>query len=182
MLPILSLVEIKEWNGTPYSALVLPCGLGASYASRLVLPYARECCSKVEVETAIQVLRAFTMDIAELLIKCEDVDILKEVNMTTEYSKDVSLVRWKLLVKELQGSSQPRIELPVVKSKLDWETVKVAKGTFDLNTSCRPDPFLLAVKGAVNFSSHRTRLMPAEEDLDLDRFQNDSYIVNLSCD
>ena len=73
ILPILSLPDIKAWNGSPFSALVLPCGLRARHASRNVLQYARGCCSKADVETAIQVLRAFAMDIAESLIDCQDV-------------------------------------------------------------------------------------------------------------
>ena len=171
VLPILSSSDIKAWNGTPYSALVLPCGLRARHACRNVLQYVREYCSQADIEIAIQVLRAFAMDIAESLIDCEDVDILEEVNITAGNSTDVSPAYWKLLVQELQGSLQPRIELPTLKSELHWGTVKVAKGNFDLSTSCLPDPFLLAVKGAIHFSSHcGTKLMPdcPAEDLDVD--------------
>ena len=67
-------------------------------------------------------------------------------------------------MKELRGD-RPSIQLPI----------KVAKGTFDLNASCLPEPFLLAVNGAINFSSHvGTMLMPvcpSEDDCE------DSYVL-----
>ena len=111
------------------------------------------------------------LDTAELLIDRQDVDILEEVKNTAGRSTNSSIMRWMLLIQELRGSSQPKIDLPILKADLDWKTVKVAKGKFDLTTSCLPDPFLLAAKGAVSFSSHCGRtLMPAcaVEDQDVD--------------
>lgn len=88
--------------------------------------------------------------------------MLKDFDIGTGQTRDPSAVRWKELVRELRGSSHPSIAVLSLKSDLDLDHVRVAKGIFDLKTSCLPDPFLLAVKGAINFSSLVGRkLMPA---------------------
>ena len=160
IVPVLPLPEVKDWNGASYDAMVLPCGQRGSYAAQMVLRNVRACCNENEIRNGIDVLRHFIKDIAESLID-DDPDVLKDVNMVAGSSTDPSLLRWKGLVNELRGD-RPSIQLPVLNDGIDWEIVKVAKGTFDLNTSCLPDPFLLAIKGAINFSSHvGTKLMPA---------------------
>jgi hypothetical protein len=105
------------------------------------------------------VLCHFIKDIAESLIDL-DHDNLEEVETQTS-SRDASLQRWKNLVYELRGDGAS-IKIPALKDDLDWENVNVAKGRFDRDMSCLPDPFLLAVKGAINFSSFvGTKLLPA---------------------
>lgn len=62
----------------------------------------------------------------------------------------------------LRTLDSPHFPIPALKDDLDWRTIQVAKGTFDIETSCLPDPFLLMAKAAVNFSSLvGKKLMPA---------------------
>jgi hypothetical protein len=178
IVPILTLSEIKDWNGTSYDAMVLPCGSRWKHSARSVLRNVRCCCDKTEIRIGIDLLCHFIKDIAESLID-RDQDILEDVHLGAGRLRDRSLVLWEKLVNELRGG-HASVEIPVLKNNLPWETVKVAKGTFDLTASCLPDPFLLAVKGAINYSSFvGARLMPAcpldesdsgsEEDADDDR-------------
>lgn len=161
ILPLLSLEDIKRWDGvTSYSGLVLPCGSSGETAASEVLPRVRETCSELEIRTAVTTLRIFVKDIAESLLDTEN-DVLEEFNLTGADSKNRSVLQWKQLVQHLRQSSSPSISIPVLNPEVDFRTVKVAKGTFDYNESCLPDPFLLALKGAVNFSSYMgTKLMP----------------------
>ena len=101
-------------------------------------------CNENEIRNGIEGLRHFIKDIAESLID-EDQDVLKDLNISAGSSRDPSLLRWNCLVNELRGD-RPSIQVSVLKNGLEWEKVKVAKGTFDLTASCLPDPFLLAVK------------------------------------
>ena len=119
------------------------------------------CCDENEIRNGIELLRHCIKDIAESIID-EDPDVLDEVDIAVgSSSSDPSLLLWRGLVTELRGD-RPSIQVPILKSGLQWASVKLAKGTFDLNSSCLLDPFLLAVKGAINFSSHvGTKLMPA---------------------
>ena len=162
ILPLLSLDDIKGWDGvTSYSGLVLPCGISGETAASEVLPRVRETCSELEIRTAVTTLGLFVKDIAESLLDTEN-DVLEEFNLTAADSKDRSALRWKQLVKHLRQSSSPSISIPELRPDMDFQTIRVAKGTFDYNDSCLPDPFLLALKGAINFSSHvGTKLMPA---------------------
>jgi hypothetical protein len=172
IVPLLPLPKIRNWHGTPFDAMVLPCGEDAQNAAKLVLQNVRCCCNEDETIIGIEVLHYFVKDIAELLLH-DDLDVMEDVNKTEAGSShDTSILNWKILVHELRGN-QPSIQVPILKTKLKWETVKVAKGTFDLKFSCLLDPFLLAVKGAINFSSLvGTKLMPAcpldDPDSDLD--------------
>lgn len=162
VLPIMSLDDIKGWDGVqPYSALVLPCGEQGQLAAQDVLQNVRECCSEQDVRTALMVLRTFIKDIAESLIDTNN-DVLADFNVVARDTTDVSAVRWKNLVRELRSSAHPSIRVPVLRTGINFQTTRVAKGTLDVRTSCLPDPFLLAMKGAINFSSHAgTKLMPA---------------------
>ena len=162
ILPVMSVEDILGWDGvSSYSGLVLPCGISGETAASEVLARVRETCSEKELRTAVTTLGIFVKDIAESLLDIEN-NILEEFNLTGADSKDRSVLQWKQLVQHLRQSSSPSISIPVVNPELDFQTVKVAKGTFDYNESCLPDPFLLALKGAVNFSSHvGTKLMPA---------------------
>jgi hypothetical protein len=160
IVPVLTLSEVKNWKCSSFDAMVLPCGNRGTYAAQMAMRNVRCCCNKNEITNGIEVLRHFIKDIAESLID-EDQDILDDVNISAGSLRDPSLLRWKSLVNELRGD-RPSIQVPVLKNGLEWEKVKVAKGTFDLTASCLPDPFLLAVKAAINFSSHvGTKLMPA---------------------
>lgn len=124
-------------------------------------------------EMEFELLRHFIKDIAESLID-QDPDVLEDVDLAAGSSRDPSLLRWRGLVTELRGD-RPSIQVPVLKNGLEWESVKVAKGTFDLNSSCLPDPFLLAVKGAINFSSHvGTKLLPVCPSEDSDSVSEDA--------
>jgi hypothetical protein len=176
IVPLLTLLEIKNWNSTPFDAMVLPCGARANYAASMVLRHVRDCCNENEIRNGIAILCDFVKDIAGSLVDV-DPDVLKDLP-TMGSGREPSLVRWKSLVNELRGHQQPTIQVPVLKDNLEWERVKVAKGTFDRDSSCLPDPFLLAVRGAINFSSHvGTKLMPScpPEDSDSDSDSGGSY-------
>ena len=126
-----------------------------------MLPRVRETCTELEIRAAVTTLGIFVKDIAESLLDTEN-DVLEEFSLTGADSKDHSVMRWKQLVQHLRRSSRPSISIPTLKPDIDFQTIRVAKGTFDYNESCLPDPFLLALKGAINFSSHvGTKLMPA---------------------
>lgn len=173
ILPLLPLEEIKGWDGIiPYSALVFPCGDSGNAAASEVLRNARETCSETEIGVAITTLATFVKDIAESLLD-NDNDVLEEFDLTAENTRDRSVETWKRLVQHLRQSSSPTISIPVLKPDVDFRTIRVAKGTFDYHESCLPDPFLLTLKGAINFSSFAgTKLMPAcpllQEDSDDD--------------
>jgi hypothetical protein len=159
IVPIMELAQIKDWNGTTYHAMVLPCGEEPDLAAKMVLRNVRHCCNKTDIQKGIEVLCDFIKDIAGSLID-QDQDILEDVETETS-SRDASLRRWKNLVHELRGDGAS-IQIPALKDDLEWKKVNVAMGTFDRTLSCLPDPFLLAVKGAVNFSSLvGTKLLPA---------------------
>ena len=162
IFPLMSVEDIMGWDGvTSYSGLVLPCGVSGETAASEVLTRVRETCSENEIRTAVTTLGIFVKDIAESLLDTEN-DVLEEFNITGADTKDRLALQWKQLVQHLRQSSSPSISIPVVNPEVDFQTIKVAKGTFDYNESCLPDPFLLALKGAVNFSSHAgTKLMPA---------------------
>jgi hypothetical protein len=165
----LPLSEIKDWHDTPFDAMVLPCGINAISAASEVLKNVRHRCNENETRIGIEVLSHFVKDIAESLLH-RDPDVLEDVNSAVaKSSRDASsLLVWEKLVYELRGN-QPSIQVPFLKKDINWESVKVAKGTFDRKSSCLPDPFLLAVKGAINFSSHvGTKLMPACPSYDSD--------------
>jgi hypothetical protein len=126
IVPILTLSQIKDWDGTSsYNAMVLPCGQQGKDAAESVMRHVRYCCDVTDVQTGIEVLCHFIRDIAESLIDV-DQDILEDVQIYDEYSRDPSLVRWKMLVNELRGD-QASIEIPVLKNGLEWEKVKVAR-------------------------------------------------------
>lgn len=162
ILPVLPLEQIKGWDGvTPYSALVFPCGDSGNAAASEVLRHARETCSETDIHTAIATLAVFVKDIAASLLDTDN-DVLEEFNLTAGNTGDRSVETWKRLVQHLRQSSIPTISIPKVNSEVDLRTIRVAKGTFDYRESCLPDPFLLALKGAINFSSFNgTKLMPA---------------------
>jgi hypothetical protein len=181
IIPILDLSQVKEWNGSSaYDAMVLPCGEEATYAATIALRNVRDCCNETDIHTGIEVLCHFIKDIAESLIDLHH-DILEEVETQTS-SRDASLERWKRLVYELRGDGAS-IKIPALKDDLEWENVNIAKGRFDRDISCLPDPFLLAVKGAINFSSLvGTKLFPAcppasdESDTDSEEHADDDRI------
>lgn len=77
-------------------------------------------------------------------------------------TKDASAVRWKQLVEHLRCAKSPCFTIPSLRDNLDWSGIQVGKGTFDLDSSCLPDPFLLAAKAAINYSALvGSKLMPA---------------------
>ena len=162
IIPILSVQEIQLWDGlTSYEAMAIPCGPRSRYAARMTLLHVRNICSQAQVEKGIALLNAFVKDIAESLLD-KDNDVLEDFGAAVGETKDASAVRWIRLVGYLRALDAPFFPLPVLQDSIDWEAIRVAKGTFDRSTSCLPDPFLLAAKAAINFSSIvGKKLMPA---------------------
>lgn len=162
IVPLLPLSEIQQWDGTSeYDAMALPCGERAVYAARMTLQMVRRTCSQTEVEVGVAVLSAFVQDIAESLLD-EENDVLQDFNTAVGETRDASALRWKSLVEYLRTLDSPCFPIPSLRNNLDWGAVRVAKGTFDRDSSCLPDPFLLAAKAAINFSSLvGKKLMPA---------------------
>ena len=130
------------------------------------LRFVRKTCSQREVEIGVAVLSAFVKDIAESLLD-EENDVLEDFNTAVGETRDASALRWKRLVEYLRTLDSPCFPMPSLRKNMDWGTVRVAKGTFDRDSSCLPDPFLLAAKAAINFSSLvGKKLMPAFQDSD----------------
>ena len=161
IVPLLSLDEIKGWDGvTSYSGLVLPCGVSGETAASEVLPRVRETCSEQEIQTAVRTLGTFVKEIAESLLDTNN-DVLEEFNLTGGDSIDCSALRWKQLVQHLRQSSSPTISIPLLRPDIDFQTIRAAKGTFDYNESCLPDPFLLALVSSIaSWSCTPTPPMP----------------------
>ena len=106
-------------------------------------------------------LATFVHDIAESLIDVEH-DIVADFDIHAGQTNDSSVYRWKELVKELRGADRPSVQIPTLKADFDFQNIRIAKGTLSRTSSCLPDPFLLVLKGAVNYSSHAgSKLMPA---------------------
>ena len=132
---------------------------------------------QTQVEVGVAVLSAFVKNIAESLLD-EENDVLENCN--TAVGETRAALRWKNLVDYLRALDSPSFPIPSLRSNLDWGFVRVAKGTFNRDTSCLPDPFLLAAKAAINFSSLvGKKLMPVcqpsssneeEEEVDNDDF------------
>jgi hypothetical protein len=161
IVPILSLEKILAWDGeTSYRAMVLPCGDRGTYAAQNVMRHVRDCCDETEIGIGIEVLCDFIKAVAGSLIDPNQ-DILADVQRGAGFLPAAALVVWIDRVNALRGAGAS-IKIPKLKGDLDWKEVHVARGWFDRATSCLPDPFLLAVKGAVNVSSHNmAKLMPA---------------------
>lgn len=148
--------------------MALPCGEQADYAAQMTLRFVRRTCTQTEIETGVTVLGAFVKDIAESLLDQEN-DVLEDFDASVKKTVDASVVRWKRLVDYLRSNDSPRFPVPNLRNKLDWKNVKVAKGIFDKDSSCLPDPFLLAAKAAINFSALAgKKLMPACRSLSSD--------------
>ena len=162
IVPLLPLSQIQQWDGaSSYDAMALPCGERAVYAARMTLRFVRRTCSQREVEIGFSVLSAFVKDIAESLLD-EENNVLEDFNTAVGETRDASALRWKRLVEYLRTLDSPCFPMPSLRKDMDWGTVRVAKGAFDLDSSCLPDPFLLAAKAAINFSSLvGKKLMPA---------------------
>ena len=162
IVPLLPLSQIQQWDGTSsYDAMALPCGERAVYAASMTLRFVRRTCSQREVEIGVAVLSAFVKDIAESLLDKEN-DVLEDFTTAVGETRDASALRWKRLVEYLRTLDSPCFPMPSLRENTDWETSRVAKGTFDLDSSCLPDPFLLAAKAAINFSALvGKKLMPA---------------------
>ena len=122
-----------------YEAMVLPCGMQAG---------------TLRSSAGVEVLSAFVQDIAGSLLDEEQHEVLEDFSVSVGDTKDVSAVTWKKLVEYLRGIDSPSYTVPSLKDGLDWAKIHVAKGTFSRDVSCLPDPFLLATKAAINYSSH----------------------------
>ena len=179
IIPLMSLSQIKAWNGTDsYEAMVLPCGMQAPYAAAQALKYARSTCTKKQVQVGVKVLNAFVKDIAGSLLD-EEHDVLEDFNVSVGDTKDISAVTWKKLVEYLRGLDLPSYPVPSLKDDLDWAKIHVAKGTFSRDNSCLPDPFLLAAKAAINYSSHvGKKLMPTCTTSHVAENDDDNSLVN----
>lgn len=178
VMPIMTLGDIKNWDGVqPYSALILPCGETGCVAAADVLQNAREFCTEQDVRTALTVLQTFLKDIAESLIDTDN-DVLADFNVVARDTTDPSAVRWKNLVRELRDAAHPSIQVPTLRAGINFQTTRIAKGTLDVGTSCLPDPHLLALKGAISFSSHAgTKLMPTcPRQFDTSDCDSDDYL------
>ena len=179
LVPLLPLSQIKAWNGTtPYDAMVLPCGEDATYAAAQTLQFVRSTCTRDQVQEGIGILSGFVQDMAgSLLDTREQHDVLEDFTLAVGQTRDVAAVTWIKLVEHLRGLDSPKYPLPVLKQNLDWEQIKVAKGTFHLDRSCLPDPFLLATKGAINYSSYiGQKLLPTGKISDDDSDSDDSVL------
>ena len=118
-------------------------------------------CSEKEIEDARVLLSIFVKGVAACLKTKDVLESFSQKELNN--ANNVSLCRWKKLVDEIKNSSRPQIGIPTAKTSEanSGGARHVGKVRMTLGTSL-PDPWLLTIKGAINYSAFRgTTLMPA---------------------
>ena len=114
-------------------------------------------CSKEEIDNARELLTMFIKGVAGSL---KDNDVHESFTQEDlDSDSNTSLLRWGKLVQEIKTNESSRVGVP---TKISWDRrVHVGKVRMTLGNSL-PDPWLLLVKSAINYSAFRkARLMPA---------------------
>ena len=163
VIPILTLPQVKNWAqsaevATEYDVLAVAFGKASRLVHQEVLKYSPERCTAADIELARALLEAFVKGIAGSIKQNNVLENFTQEELNS--SKNVSLKRWKALVERIQDGSQTKIQVPTPwPGKKKGEPI-VAKARVTTGNSL-PDPWLLALKSAINYSSyHGTKLMP----------------------
>ena len=164
IIPLLELKDVLAWNGTDeYYVLVLSFGEEASSCQYQVLSTADKLIGtgneiQAKVEMGRQLVETFTKALAS-----SDMQHPVEENFdSNEGSTFPSYQQWRMLLNEIRRKTNPfLVDVPRERRGVDWNRVRVAVGKAELHSSL-PDPFLLAVKAAINYSAYRNMaLLPS---------------------
>lgn len=163
VIPILPLPEVKNWArsaevATEYEVLAVAFGEGSRLVHQEVLKNSPKICTAADIEIARTLLDAFVKGIAGSIKKNNVLENFNQQELSS--SKNASLIRWKALVERIQGGSEANVPVPTPWSGTESASI-VAKARLTTGNSL-PDPWLLALKSAINYSSYNgKRLMPA---------------------
>lgn len=160
IIPLLTLQQVMDWatdatSAIEYDVMAVTFGVNSSPASKSILAFALQECTAGEIENGRSLLQTFLLGLAGLLKMNE----VKESFTENELKSHQALARWSSLVDHIVDGTVPKIGVPVLPQAR--APVHVAKGRMSLRTSL-PDPWLLLLKAAINYSAFRkTTLMPA---------------------
>ena len=167
IIPLLTLQQVMDWatddttSAIEYDVMAVTFGEKSEEASA-ILTHALHECTPSEIELGRSLLETFVVGLAGSLKS----KAVKE-SFTEDDLQNPELYRWSSLVNNIVDGTVTRIDIPA--QKQSDTAVHVAKGRMSLGTSL-PDPWLLMLKAAINYSASRgTKLMPAcppEEDDD----------------
>jgi hypothetical protein len=158
-IPLLNLKAVLDWNGEDeYDVMAITFGNSACACQQKVLLLADKITGaqidneiRAKVEQGRKLLEAFIKALASSTLQhpVEESFSLDEGRTHQPYHQ------WLQLLTEIRNPKNPKhVDLPKERTDVNWSNVKVAVGRAQLNNSL-PDPFLMAVKAAVNYSSYR---------------------------
>jgi hypothetical protein len=157
IIPLLPLCDVLNWNGKDeYDVMAVTCGdqYTAWECAEHLLVYAQSC-GQEEVDRGRNLLETFVKAIASSVVHHDVTESFTDPNPPNKELK-LWLQRTEMLKK-----GNLRIFLPRPIASVNLTDRGVAKGSMSLRTSL-PDPFLVAVKAAVNYSAHcGCKLMPS---------------------
>ena len=161
-IPLLGLDAVLDWNGeTEYNVMAITFGEEKKNCQYDVLQHADKIPKDrviMDVEKGRKLLEAFVKALAYSALKHTVDECFRD---RTPRNNSI-LSQWMALLRELRHQTTPKsVVLPKKKENIDWSNVHVAFGKARLESSL-PDPFLMAVKAAINYSSHcNMALLPA---------------------
>lgn len=164
IIPLLPMEDILGWNGTDeYNVMAITFGEDAPFCQMNTLTRAENLTGNAAqvrafVEQGRQVLEAFVKGLASS-------NLQHRVEENFEAGEGLTCQpyqQWLRLLAEIRDTRNPKsIDLPQERVGVDWNRVHVATGRASLS-NCLPDPYLLAVKAAINYSSFRNQaLLPS---------------------
>ena len=163
-IPLLDLEDVLGWNGTDkYNVMAITFGEDAPFCQGQVLSMADAISGsngpvQAQVEQGRHLLEAFLKGLAS-----SDLQHPVEENFGPDEGRTHQpYQQWRRLLAELRNPKSPQsIHVPEPKKDVDWSNIKIAIGRAGL-TSSLPDPFCMAVKAAINYSSyHGMALLPS---------------------
>jgi hypothetical protein len=194
IIPIMDLDEAKLWNGEGYSALVM-CekfeGTDASTACRKIemIDEGRVALEAWEIEKSRQLLEAVILGMAYSLGNCSE-GIVSRLDKYSKKDKFRDLREVFLSKTGIEGVIVPEARQMGTPDSPSVESLKVRVVKFSDHTESKgvagfghpaPDPLLLAVKAAINWSRKnyqhlRAAAEPPKEDDERDVLAHEEYI------
>jgi hypothetical protein len=162
IIPLLPLPDVLNWNGSDeYDVMAVTCGdQNKAWECAGNLLVCAQSCGQEEVDCGRQLLENFVKAIASSVVHHNVTESFTDPNHPNE-----ELRKWLQRTEMLKRGSL-RIVLPRPIANVNLTDRGVAKGSMSLRTSL-PDPFLVAVKAAINYSAHcGCKLMPSCPDWD----------------
>jgi hypothetical protein len=165
IIPVMSVEEMREWNGTGYKAIVMPAKteeVEASYACTAIWMIQEGPVAKpIEIEKARTLLEQVLLGMAYWLthVSPKIVADLDESKTDEPEIEKVDGVREKLqdLCQEFTNMTRKGVTVPCAVSNQDPSQLKVRIVTFSDHSSEEghpaPDPLLLTAKAACNWSA-----------------------------